>query len=227
MRALDRNHRVDSYRPVMSPCPPTSEDLVAALQARCSWDFGTWRPRFVLQHGKPFTPTDRPKGMRQRKAQHCYRNAGTHVINRPDASAYVEGYAMGADGLCFEHAWITLDGVHAIDPTLPDAQSYAYFGIQFSPAALAAAALASRQYGFLFAGITAEVVALLGGSAGEAPADDGPPPFPGSPWRSRVSETVRHGTVPDMVRSRHQVEPPRAGALPKAEESSRDGRILG
>lgn len=34
-------------------------------------------------------------------------------------------------GVAFAHGWLTLDGEHAIDVTLHDAESYAYFGIAF------------------------------------------------------------------------------------------------
>ena len=33
--------------------------------------------------------------------------------------------------LSFAHAWLTLDGEHAIDVTLRDAENLAYFGIAF------------------------------------------------------------------------------------------------
>ena len=45
---------------------------------------------------------------------------------------YVEGYALH-EGLLFQHAWITLDGLHAVEVTLRGLVSdNHYFGIPFS-----------------------------------------------------------------------------------------------
>jgi len=43
---------------------------------------------------------------------------------------YVEGYAMSHEDWPFQHAWITLDGLHAVDVTLRSpASDCFYFGI--------------------------------------------------------------------------------------------------
>lgn len=39
---------------------------------------------------------------------------------------YVEGFAIGKGELCFGHAWVTLDGIHAIDVTLQDDRAFHY-----------------------------------------------------------------------------------------------------
>jgi hypothetical protein len=45
---------------------------------------------------------------------------------------YCEGFVVTPDDWWpFHHAWLTLDGQHAIDQTLPDAPKCHYFGIPF------------------------------------------------------------------------------------------------
>jgi hypothetical protein len=44
-----------------------------------------------------------------------------------------------------EHAWITLDGKHAVDQTLPGAPKHAHFGIEF-PYKLVARVMARNGY---------------------------------------------------------------------------------
>jgi hypothetical protein len=62
-------------------------------------------------------------------------NAALTAINRGEAT-YVEGLSS-VNKSCFDgirgipHAWITLDGKHAIDQTMPNAQQLVYFGIAF------------------------------------------------------------------------------------------------
>jgi hypothetical protein len=67
-------------------------------------------------------------GYRQRKKQACFGNAA--ILAMGDRGTYVEGFALNGLYLA-HHAWITLDGVHAIDPTWRAASTCCYFGIQF------------------------------------------------------------------------------------------------
>lgn len=89
----------------------------------------------VLRHGRAFVGVGRPKSYRQRALKNCLRNAGDLAIS--DRGRYVEGFAISASGLCCQHAWITLDGVHAIDVTWPEAPACHYFGIEFPQPVLA------------------------------------------------------------------------------------------
>jgi hypothetical protein len=104
---------------------------------------GRAKERRVFEHlcenGKPFTPIKRPKGFRQMRRKDCFRNSQSLAID--GRATYVEGLCVwvGFPGLAFAHGWLTLDGEHAIDVTLPDAESYAYFGIVFDRKALAQA----------------------------------------------------------------------------------------
>jgi hypothetical protein len=47
------------------------------------------------------------------------------------------------------HAWVTIDGVHALDPTWADATVCAYFGIAFRAELVGRALNSRRQYGLL------------------------------------------------------------------------------
>jgi hypothetical protein len=62
-----------------------------------------------------------------------------------DAQPMSKGFALVAPG-SLSHGWLTLDGEHAIDVTLPNAESYTYFGIAFDTVALAKAIRKSGCY---------------------------------------------------------------------------------
>jgi hypothetical protein len=83
----------------------------------------------VADHGRPYIGIDRPKGFRQRALKQCYANAGRLAM--AGRGIYVEGFATISQGDITPHAWITLDGLHAIDPTWSMAPSHFYYGIQF------------------------------------------------------------------------------------------------
>ena len=82
-----------------------------------------------MKYGRPFAGAPRPKGFRQWARKQCFRNASK--LAQRDDGTYVEGFcAADGDGQSmFHHAWITIDGIQAIDPTLPDAERYIYFGV--------------------------------------------------------------------------------------------------
>src|SRR5262245_34286586 len=88
----------------------------------------------VLKYGRGYIGIERPKGFRhQRARKQCFRNAAEAALR--GRGQYVEGYTLNRTDhlhMIFQHAWITLDGVHAIDQTLPDAPAHDYFGIPFS-----------------------------------------------------------------------------------------------
>ncbi|QRM34455.1 hypothetical protein [Microvirga sp. VF16] len=95
--------------------------------------------RFVLQHGRVFAGSQRPKGMRGQKVGLCYQNAAHHALDGRGLS-YVEGFAMGPNkAQVIKHAWLTSDGTDAIEPTgkSRDASGGYFFGVQFSTRALA------------------------------------------------------------------------------------------
>jgi hypothetical protein len=104
--------------------------------------------RYVLAYGRAFVGIPRPKGFRRQRARkRCYMNATR--ISWATGATYVEGFAMRANMPLFHHAWVTMDGVHAIDQTLPDAEQYEYFGIPFPPHILAEAINARGYFGVL------------------------------------------------------------------------------
>jgi hypothetical protein len=106
-----------------------SLDLLAALE----------------KSGKEFTPIERPKGYRrQRRPSDCFHNAADIALRDHNAT-FVEGVAWNM-GCGFHHAWITLDGEHAIDQTWP-MPGAAYFGIAVPTKQLAHVIARSAYYG--------------------------------------------------------------------------------
>ena len=95
--------------------------------------------------GKQFTPIERPKGYRrQRRQGDCFYNAASIALRDPKAT-YVEGVAWSM-GCGFRHAWVTLDGVHAIDQTWPTPGD-AYFGVAVPAKQLAHVISRSEYFG--------------------------------------------------------------------------------
>jgi hypothetical protein len=87
--------------------------------------------QIVLEHGAPFTGVDRPRGMRLGPIKNCYRNSYKGATSND--MLYVEGFAMVDDRPPFHHAWISPDGITAIDLTLRRPPSRVrFFGIPFS-----------------------------------------------------------------------------------------------
>jgi hypothetical protein len=81
----------------------------------------------VLKYGRPFTAVNRPKGFRLGAKKECFLNS--YYAADKGQGVYVEGYGLIEDWL-FQHAWITLDGLHAVDVTLRGSVSgYQFFGI--------------------------------------------------------------------------------------------------
>lgn len=98
----------------------------------------------LCANGKLFIGIKPPKGFRRMRRKDCFRNSQSLAIE--GRATYVEGLCLGHSGIPFAHGWLTLDGAHAIDVTLPDAESCAYFGIAFDTVALAKALCKSGYY---------------------------------------------------------------------------------
>jgi hypothetical protein len=100
----------------------------------------------VISRGKPFIGIERPKGYRhQRAIKQCFWNAADAAME--GRGTYVEGFVITpADSSWpIHHAWLTLDGQHAIDQTYPNAPKCYYFGIPFSAKAVGKA-IVKRGY---------------------------------------------------------------------------------
>ena len=88
--------------------------------------------QYVIEYGRSFVGIKRPREYRLGPIKNCFANAGNLAVD--DEGIYVEGYAMSpGTGLPFQHAWLTTDGISAIDVTLRSpAQDCWYFGVAFS-----------------------------------------------------------------------------------------------
>jgi hypothetical protein len=105
--------------------------------------------RFVLRNGKAYTP--RKRIGRKRKAKECFSNATQAVWDR--GGTYVEGFVARNDfWLPLLHAWVTIDGSDAMDPTL-DAKNYQYYGVEFSNRVLNRELVRNKHYGLLDTGL--------------------------------------------------------------------------
>jgi len=107
--------------------------------------------RFVLRNGRAFKPRDRIG--RRKKASLCFMNAAHFVFaNLSKGAKYVEGYAMDKKiGWPIHHAWVTLDGKTAMDPTL-NAEHYDYYGVEIDTDMLRKELLRNKVYGVLDTG---------------------------------------------------------------------------
>lgn len=81
--------------------------------------------RLLSEHGRAFAPA--PYDGKRGTLGHCYSNCFKRM-GRP--LHYVEGLAVGNGvPLPLNHAWLTEDGKHAIDPTWD--VGVEYFGVEF------------------------------------------------------------------------------------------------
>jgi hypothetical protein len=105
---------------------PIPAEVEQALNNRLSVAYAE-----LCTKGKLFTGIKRPKGFRQMKPKNCFCNA--QLVAMQGRATYVEGLCVSrcVPQFAFAHGWLTLDGEHAIDVTLPDAMEHAYFGIPF------------------------------------------------------------------------------------------------
>ena len=98
---------------------------------------------------RPFEPIARPKGYRKKKDKECFYNAAMFAIDK--RGRYVEGYGQSVGGLMVHHAWITLDGVHAIEVTWREPGDI-YWGIEVDTVTVAKSwrdGFATPQFGLL------------------------------------------------------------------------------
>lgn len=103
--------------------------------------------RFILRNGKTYAPRSRIG--RKRQAKQCFANSTRFVLD--NGGSYVEGYTLGM-GLPIHHAWVTMNGNDAMDPTL-EASTHEYFGVEFGKALLQRELLRKETYGLLDDGI--------------------------------------------------------------------------
>ncbi len=119
------------------------------IQARIDYHlvdvpFDLWTA--LEKSGREFTPIERPKGYRRQwRRGDCFRNAALIALHNHDAT-FVEGIAYNSMGCGFHHAWITLDGAHAVDQTWPT-PGEVYFGIPVAVKQLAQVLSRSEFFG--------------------------------------------------------------------------------
>lgn len=100
----------------------------------------------LLRRGHSFEAIARPKGFRRKRARkQCFMNAT--VIALGGGADYVEGFAASPGMPITHHAWLTLDGDHAIDQTWERPEACYYFGIVVPKDVLVRALDAQGYYG--------------------------------------------------------------------------------
>jgi len=105
---------------------------------------------FILRNGKEYTPTKRIG--RRKKAKECFCNAHKFVWSHHDVS-YVEGYVIReAFPFPIHHAWVTITGDDAMDPTL-EAEEFQYYGVAFDRGTVTRELIKNKVYGLLDPGL--------------------------------------------------------------------------
>jgi hypothetical protein len=138
----DDRSRDDVSRDVVKDENPVARQLVRKIEGmrRVDIESNLKVEEVVLKYGRPFTAVDRPKGFRLGAKKECFLNS--YYAADKGQGFYVEGYGLYEDWL-FQHAWITLDGLHAVDVTLRGSVSgYHFFGIPIPLVILRAEAVA-------------------------------------------------------------------------------------
>ncbi|MFE5583127.1 hypothetical protein [Kitasatospora sp. NPDC056531] len=91
--------------------------------------------RVVLAQGRLLAPAPWPRSGAPRRGSsgQCHPNA-LRIARRLPGAAYVEGYALTADGTAQAHAWCsTADGT-VLDLMWPECPALAYLGVPMAPA---------------------------------------------------------------------------------------------
>lgn len=129
----------------------TSNEIVAYLQRTLrTFQSRNWQPsdlramQAVVDYGRPYIGINRPKGYRKRRAKHCFLNPALLALT--DRGTYVEGFASSPNVGIVHHAWISLDGAHAIDTTRDEPADCHYFGISFPNKIVARYAMLNDGY---------------------------------------------------------------------------------
>lgn len=114
-------------------------ELIAAAPGgwRDGWRDG-WRFRcaeaLVRELGQPWTAARLPASIERGRPRYCYGNT-LALVNRRPGLRYVEGFAIPwhADGAGAPvlHAWAVNANGRVYDPTWPEPERSAYFGIAF------------------------------------------------------------------------------------------------
>lgn len=105
---------------------------------------------FVARNGKPFEVSD--SVVRMGPEKECFKNATQAAFASMDLD-YVEGFVASRKFLWpIHHAWVTLDGSRALDPTLRDPREFYYLGVQFDNDSLRAESVRNGVYGMLDTG---------------------------------------------------------------------------
>ncbi len=87
----------------------------------------------ILKNGSEFTPVSYPHNDDDDPwpTKQCFKNA-ILAGARHNYKYYVEGYViLPKIPFPIHHAWLSNDGIHAIDPTLNDERNRKYYGIKY------------------------------------------------------------------------------------------------
>jgi hypothetical protein len=111
----------------------------ADLPERAGLRFSCYQ-ELVLKLGRPYRAGLLPAGARRGRMGYCYANTLALISDRPHLR-YVEGFAMpwvdGSAGAPAYHCWAATAGGRVWDPTWPEPEHSAYFGVQFNLADVA------------------------------------------------------------------------------------------
>lgn len=104
------------------------------------WTAGNRYPIYealVLDQGRPMRAARLPAGVARGRLRYCYGNA-LSLVHRHQGLTYVEGFAIawhdGRPGAPSLHAWAINANGRVWDPTWPEPESSAYWGLAFSRA---------------------------------------------------------------------------------------------
>lgn len=110
----------------------------ASVLAAARLQFPSPAGRFILEHGRWFTPAPRPSAVRRGQAGSCYRNAARYVLAHPECH-YAEGFAARADLplMVVQHGWAVDPDDRVIDRTWQAPEHCLYFGLAIGPKTMA------------------------------------------------------------------------------------------
>ncbi|MEV7930499.1 hypothetical protein [Kitasatospora sp. NPDC088779] len=112
--------------------PDDERALINAVEAMAATRSTRSAEHVVLDQGRLLTarPWPRRGAPRRGRPGQCHRNSLR--VARITGGVYVEGYALGPDGMARPHAWCVASDGAVLDPTWPGGRAHAYLGVPMS-----------------------------------------------------------------------------------------------
>jgi hypothetical protein len=108
------------------------DELVSYIKQLAEIDESFTSSTALLKYGRHFSPVSaKPEWLRIGEQRDCFNNATKAAVQHSDV-LYAEGYVLEPElQMPVQHAWLIDASGGVVDPTYPNTNDHAYFGIAF------------------------------------------------------------------------------------------------